>query len=212
MPPATEQTSPPTDSAEAGMLKADRGLRIRLLLFLALFSVLGTLVIFGLERHLEKIVAASEDNPEQAVREVFRLLRLSAGVGGAGLLVFGLYFTHFSLKVLSSGQFPPPGTKVVRDTRVQTGPAARLRAGAGIALATLLIVLGLAVPWIPDLLIRPLIYQQVEDAEGEASPSPDAPLPAPDHPEQHAALYPFLPGGSETGPGPRSASRFSTSS
>lgn len=194
------------------MIPADRRLRHRLLLFLTIFSVLGALLVFGLERHLEEVIAASEENPEQAAREVFRLLRLSSIVGGAGLGVFGLYFARFSLRVLSSGRFPPPGTKVIRDTPVQTGAAARLRAWSGIILAILLLVLGFSVPWIPDLVIRPMLHREMQSTEDDAPPSGENLPSAPDSPEHHAFVDPFLPGRSDTGPGPSPVSLSSTPS
>ena len=113
---------------------------------------------------------------------------MRCGVGGAGLLIFGIYFPRFSLKVLASGQYPPPGTRVVRDTPVMPGPSARRRRGAGIALAVMLLVLGLSVPWIPDLVIRPMIHRAGGSVGSEAVEPASDPPPAPDDPEQHAAL------------------------
>lgn len=209
---ALEKRSPANERPEGEVLRADRTLRNRLLLFLVVFSAAGAAIVFFLERHLETIVASSEDNPEAAVRQVFQLLRVSTAVGGIGLIVFGTYFARFSLRVLSSGSFPPPGTKVVRDTQIQRGSAARVRGWSGVALAALLVILGLAVPWVPDLVIRPMIYRAAEDAEGEAVRPGDGKRRVPDNPELHAALQLPLPGCSETGPGPRASSLSSTPS
>src|SRR5439155_3556364 len=50
---------------------------------------------------------------------------------------------YFSGKVLRSGQFPPPGMRVILDTRLRTGRAARLVALVGITLAVAVVVAGL---------------------------------------------------------------------
>jgi hypothetical protein len=228
--PRPAEASEAADAAGDDVLKADRGLRNRLLFFLIVFSAAGAAVIFGFERYLEQVMASAEDHPEQAIREVFQLLQLSSLMGGAGLVVFGLYYGRFSMKVVSTGRFPPPGTKVIRDTRVQTGKAASLRGWAGIAVSGALILLGFAVPWVPDLVIRPMIQAAEQGEQTGEGPMEDAIGPAPFDPEMQARLevdrladfqadFPgsleanslaAFPGRSETGPGPRAFSFAST--
>lgn len=45
----------------------------------------------------------------------------------APLLFFGVYFIRFGLTVVKVGEFPPPGSKVIRDTPVQEGTWAIIR-------------------------------------------------------------------------------------
>jgi hypothetical protein len=56
----------------------------------------------------------------ERIRWVLRILFLP-------LLPIGLYLTYLGLKVIRSGVFPPPDSRLVKPTATQTGPQARLR-------------------------------------------------------------------------------------
>lgn len=171
------------DPEPPAILHADHGLRRRLVLIVTVLGVLGAVLLVWLRSYLEDIMAASEDNPEQAVRQVFNLLRLSTGLTGLGLLGFAFYVGRFSLRVLSEDRYPPSGTKVARDTRVLTGARARLRGRLGLVLAGLVMLLGLLVPWFPDLVVRPMMRRAETNASPEASTPP---APGPQGPPQDA--------------------------
>lgn len=186
---------------------ADPKLRRRLILLLLVLAAGGIALILGLDAYLERIVEASKEEPERAMRHVFNLLRLCMTLGGAGSIVFGLYFGNFSLKVISEARFPPTGTRLVRDTPIRLGAAARLRGRIGLLFSGLLIIAGLLLPWLPDLLIRPLMIKAEREAPAEpAAPAPSAPSGS--KPELHARFAPRpQPGRGEIGPGPSSSSR-----
>jgi hypothetical protein len=56
-----------------------------------------------------------------------------------------VYFFSVAVRVLRSGRFPPPGTRVVRPTPVRTGGAARAIAVLSIVFSVLLVTAAWAV-------------------------------------------------------------------
>ena len=51
-------------------------------------------------------------------------------LGSAGLLITltGGYLLLIAFRALKAGRYPPPGMKVIKDTRVKTGPQAKIMA------------------------------------------------------------------------------------
>jgi uncharacterized membrane protein len=60
------------------------------------------------------------------------------------IIPMALCLLAFGRKVLASGQFPPPGVKVIKDTRIIQGEKARVRGRMLAFLSIILMVLGLS--------------------------------------------------------------------
>jgi hypothetical protein len=170
--PASSPRNPPE------ILRADPRLRHGTLLVVLILLGLGVVGLFGLDRYLQGVAADAQLEPEAVFRKIFNLLRLSFVAGGVGLILSGAYLGRFAMRILASGQFPPPGARVIRDTPILRGAPAKRQGRSMATLAILLVVLGLALPWVPDLLIRPMLYSL--PAPPEPVRSIVEPLPADD--------------------------------
>jgi hypothetical protein len=149
------------------ILKADsRYRRMVFLLFLVLIAVGGG-IIWWFQGVVNEIVATAESDPIAAVRRTHWLFMLLMGLLGLSLLAFSVYLVQLGVRVRRSGQLPPPGTRVLRDVSVRTGPSAMRRARLLLALAVVLGLAGGIVPlWMERQFRRsfdiPAIYQQAE--------------------------------------------------
>ena len=123
------------------ILKADPKYRRRVLLLYLACVVIGLgLILWGLPllgRHMDEYVKARD---------------LSGGIRFLQILVALLFVPTFPMtyslyrfakRVQTSGQLPPPGTKVLRDTVIIEGPPARRRGNQLVVLSILLAVMSL---------------------------------------------------------------------
>ena len=120
---------------------ADRRLRT-ILVGVASVVVLLTIALFVyvLPSYLDYLKGLLHERPSQGKAEFQQLIDifiLASVLCSAALVV---YLALVARQVLSSGRSPPPGARVLVDTRILTGAAATRR-GKGMLLAAALIVL-----------------------------------------------------------------------
>ncbi len=133
------------------MLRADPQARRGALLALAAVLVIGVVTIaWGLP-------AATDYLKRQPPAEALRILQWLALAAFVPMIPFGYFTWRHGQRILASGQFPPPGTRVIVDTPIVTGRAARARGAALRTLAVLLAVLGAAGAVIVPLLLERLL-------------------------------------------------------
>jgi len=123
---------------DIGMIPADPALRRQLMMVVIAALVLGGLYFGYLFAEIETVRSAAQPDLGGLTTQLY-WMSLSL-VGAAAALC--VYLIVSGLRVFSSGQFPPPGTRVARDTRVRRGGRASLMATGGILLG--LSVLGIA--------------------------------------------------------------------
>jgi hypothetical protein len=83
--------------------------------------------------------------------EAFRRFQWVMIVIGAGLVPFAAYFALLAARIIRSGQFPYPGMKVWRDTRIVRSTKARVRGWTFAFLAVLLLGLAAYAAYIPTM-------------------------------------------------------------
>lgn len=111
----------PSDSA---FLRTDARQRRNLAVLMAGLVVLAVVFFFfGLPRLTAWVHAGT-------TAAVLRKLGIVCDVFAVLLLLTALWAAGYARRVLRSGQFPPPGTWVLRDTPLQHGAAARMRGWA----------------------------------------------------------------------------------
>ena len=114
----------------------------RLAVLLVIVGVLvATLLIVGFERYGTPLRDWLLSEPGELGYRVRLVFFLSAAVLSAPLVAFAVYLWSLGAKVLRARQFPPPGSRVIRDTPVIGGQAAVLR---GRGLKVLAVCLGVA--------------------------------------------------------------------
>lgn len=125
--------------------RADPRLRFRWLVLLTLAAALGAAGILRLDDYLTDLhVVAVEAQPAAAEKVRFAVRAILTLIAGGGVL-FSLYLGWISWRTLRHERYPPPGARVLSDTRIYRGQPARRRGQAGLALAALTLVLTLAV-------------------------------------------------------------------
>jgi len=129
------------------VLKADPEYRRKVVFVFVAFVALGTVVIpWGLPA-LNAFL--KEKRPEGAFRIVEVLLIMLF----LPLLPWAFYFYRLGRRILTSGRYPPPGTKVIRDTEMLEGKTARRKAYQMMIFSVVLAAVALmAMFFIPHLL------------------------------------------------------------
>jgi len=119
------------------VIKADK--RIRMLVILAYIVAVLTMAVF-----VRWILPWSEGRLEQAEPEVMLgIIRIVIAFIFLSIVPFGVYLCLFGWRVIKCRQMPPPGTKVIVDTKVLECDKAVTCGRLILAVSLLLIVLGL---------------------------------------------------------------------
>jgi hypothetical protein len=124
------------------ILKADPKTRQRHILFVFVSAVIGGVAVYLVNRHWLRLETELQAKPTpERVAEILAQFKLvfSLVYGVMCLVVVNLFYQ--ALKILRTGQFPLPDAKVIRDTVVLRGQAARNRAFILMGLAAVLGVL-----------------------------------------------------------------------
>jgi hypothetical protein len=93
-----------------------------LLLSLLVFALIEGLDLFSLRRPAE----------DWSGLQQLDHLQLGLSILFWPLLPLGLYLIYFGIRTLSAGQFPPPGSRLIRRVEVERGHPARFRGWAAI--------------------------------------------------------------------------------
>lgn len=118
--------------------RADPAARRQVVWLLIAGALVGALLLFAFERHLASLREWIYADPHAASG---RLRRTFVGLGvvlSAPVLAFAAYLWTYGAKVLRTQESPPPGYRVIRDTLVLRGQAARIRGHAFRILAAVL--------------------------------------------------------------------------
>jgi hypothetical protein len=127
--------------------RADAKFRRRVLWWGGSLSIAGLIGLAILYRHLQGINELAGEDREAAVANAARLAVVMAWMAGLSFVGIGIWFLRLGHRVRRSRQFPPPGARVIRDTKVRTGLDARDIATVFTALGVVTAVLGAAAAW-----------------------------------------------------------------
>ena len=145
-------SAPPADD----VVRADPALRRRALLGAAAI-VACVLALVSAPRSVMTLVRLVQDTPAAGARGIAIMLLFAAPFTLLAVVVAADAIRR-SVRTLRAGQFPPPGTRVVRDTRIVRGRPATVVGAAGLALGGTLLVAALVLPWIAYRIGRVLQY------------------------------------------------------
>ena len=125
-------------SNDDDIIFADVPMRKKVLALLLIIVFVGALGIYFLQIHLQTIL--NRGDVSNALRY---LKRISISIF-LPMLPLCLFLLHLSRKTFLTQQYPPPGSKVLRDTKISRGKDAILRAKILAALAILLAISSIA--------------------------------------------------------------------
>jgi len=126
------------------VLPADRRLRALLIgavIAFALFSIV--LYTYVLPSYLGYLTSLISEQPSRGMAEFQRFIDILIVTMVLCVAALAVYTALLGRKVLHSGQFPPPGARVVVATRILTGAAAVHRGRSLLLAAALIALLGL---------------------------------------------------------------------
>ena len=121
--------------------RADPVARRQALLIVMLGALVGTLLIIGFEHYRGPLRDWLLPEPGEPAHRLKLVLLLTTVILSAPLAAFAAYLWSLGSEVLRTQQFPPPRSRVIRDTPVIGGRAAILR---GRSLRALALCLGVA--------------------------------------------------------------------
>ncbi len=136
-----------TDRPEVEIVRADKGLRQRLLIFILLIFMAGGAFMWWFSGWSKSV------EPERALHViVWSLIVLFLGV-----IPIGLYIIRLGSKIAEEERIPPLGMKVIKDTEVVIGKTARRRGRILQACGLLIIVVALIGAWLANRFPKALL-------------------------------------------------------
>lgn len=134
-------------SVEGKVVKADATRRWLVLGCLALAAMISVVVFVWMQSYLQSQLQSFSADPEGTSANISFVTRILLVALAVGLIGFALYFGWLGLRVLRAGQFPPPGMKVIRDTPIRHGSAAKLTGVAALIYCAFLLAVGTFGAW-----------------------------------------------------------------
>lgn len=124
------------------VIYADKKLRRRaVILMLMLVLVLAPIALITLN-YLNDLEALAKSNSEEALSKIITLTYIWGAFFTVGnLAIFG-YLMWLGTKIIKSDCYPPPGMRVIKDTKVVRGSKARFRGVFLIFIAVLILLAG----------------------------------------------------------------------
>ena len=123
------------------VVPTDKELRKKIIIFIVLVTIVVIVTEPYIKGYLDQIEQLSQKDPQLAFKKSMFILKVALGFVSLLLLSMGVYFVLLARKTLRSGQYPPPGMRVIRDTRLRTGAQAKRVAISFIALSSILILI-----------------------------------------------------------------------
>lgn len=131
----------------AKIIRADNRLRAYTAIALAIIVVAGFVTYDWTQGALAEIEKLAQYDRQLALDRAASFLKMGAGVVGVTVALVAVSEARKARRSLSTGEWPPPGTRVLMDTPVVEGGPARRRAKLviGLSIVMLAIALGLQV-------------------------------------------------------------------
>ncbi|MEM7350575.1 MAG: hypothetical protein AAF657_07200 [Acidobacteriota bacterium] len=136
---------------------ADPRRRVRFLLAMVSFAFLIALGLLYLDAYLRDLHGLAQNAQPLAAAKAERVVQIVFGLLACGALALSLYLGRTSWRTLQAERYPPPDARVISDTRIRRGPAARRQGQLGLVLAVLTFVLAIVVLFLAHRLLQPLL-------------------------------------------------------
>jgi len=125
---------------DTDLIPADKALREKVILFLVIVVLASLVLEPHFKAYMDQMSQLSKEDPDLAFEKTMLLLKWSLRTVFVALVGMGAYLILLARRTLRSNQYPPPGMRVIRETRLRTGNQGKRAALSLIVLASLLIV------------------------------------------------------------------------
>jgi hypothetical protein len=133
-------------STDVEIQPADPAARRLALIIVVVIGALGIIPIIWLQDALDTISELRRSDPLEATRMMLAVSRLLGAVTAVVCFATAIWLAWLSFQINRAERFPLPHARLVRDTPVLTGAAARRQARIALVFATALLVGGVLVP------------------------------------------------------------------
>ena len=121
------------------IIAADPTLRRMTLVAIVVVTVVGAAGLVYTGAFLERVQALASDDPEEAAQLAARTFKVLTVFMAVVPIIVGAYLGQVAVRAWHHAEFPPPGTRVLRDTIVTVGPRSRRWALLAFVIALLLV-------------------------------------------------------------------------
>ena len=150
------------------IVPADKEFRKRFIVFLILILIVFSVTILSVKSYLDQMGELRRENLGLAGKKAVLLLKWWMGLGSLPILGLAVYQIILARRILQSGRFPPPGMKMIRDTKIQTGAKAKKVAISLIVLSSIIGVIILFLVCFPYAFEKKLLKKS-PDVERDVS-------------------------------------------
>ncbi len=121
---------------------ADKSYRKKIVIALILSALAGTILLHYTKEYIDHVSRGqSLDHQYQAIEHMMSLIKVMKVAALTVFAIAGIYWISLGYRILKYNRFPPPGMKVVRDTKMRKGSSAKMMAYGLFAGAVLLLTL-----------------------------------------------------------------------
>ncbi len=164
----TEETKP-VEIQPVEIQPADPRFRKRFLIATILIMLLIAVGLHGLNEYLLDLHALAKNAQSLAAGKAMLAVRIVLGLVFAGGTVLGLQLARTSWRTIESERFPPPGARMVSDTRIRRGRDARRQGWMGLIMAILILLLTLATTLWAHAIFQDLLYTKLRPTPFQVS-------------------------------------------
>jgi hypothetical protein len=136
----------------AVIIPADKKYRKKAAFGLLVFLLISLACVQALVWEFKGIEALAETDGGEALGKIRKLVTALSAANAVVSVALALWFFALAYRILESGQYPPPGMRVFRDTRLRTGRQARAGAALQAAVALLLLSTNLVMLYLHRIL------------------------------------------------------------
>jgi heme/copper-type cytochrome/quinol oxidase subunit 2 len=151
------------------IVPADKELRKKIILFLVVVTLAIIVAEPYLKDYLDQIEQQSQKEPELAFYKIMVVFKFFMGSVFLLLLGMGIYLILLARRISRSRQYPPPGMKLIRDTRIRTEAEAKSITTLMIVSSAILILfafLFLCFPWAFEKILTKKKNLEIERSSG----------------------------------------------
>ena len=127
-------------------VKTDRNFRKKILLISLLLVVAGIIFVLYFQNYLAGLRLLTEEYPELALQRLISSMKIIIFMLMFIFVGAGIYFLRLGILTIKTSQFPPPGIKVIKDTRLIEGKNAVRKGIIIIIFSMLFIISGILLP------------------------------------------------------------------